>query len=184
MHVWWQMFFPTCWGWWPASKKSKKGGGQESVAFLKEGIQLGCVSQDTKPPKKSILRKSGKLGADSDTLRRMGSPAKHSKKSGVQDQLPHWRVFANGLCVSQVSHPRKSIPRKEGKMGSDHEFTFSKGTWPQQNSGNKGSIARNHSKVWTSRPQSVCAKHGIWRKMSLSSRQGTRPRSTPLPKHG
>ena len=41
------------------SKKSKKSGGQGSVALLKESNQLGCVFQDTEPPKKSIPRKSG-----------------------------------------------------------------------------------------------------------------------------
>ena len=41
-------------------KQSKKSGGKGSVASLKESKQLGCVSQDTDPPKKSTLRKSGK----------------------------------------------------------------------------------------------------------------------------
>ena len=41
------------------SKKSKKSGGKGSVAFLKESNQLGCVFQDTDPPKKSFPRKSG-----------------------------------------------------------------------------------------------------------------------------
>ena len=33
------------------------------------------------------------------------------------------------LGVSQDSHPRKSILRKEGKLGSKHTVKFSKGTW-------------------------------------------------------
>ena len=37
-------------------KKSKKSSGKGTVASLKESIQLGCVSQDTEPPKKSILQ--------------------------------------------------------------------------------------------------------------------------------
>ena len=37
------------------SKKSKKGGGEGSVALLKESMQLECVSQDCSP-RKSIGR--------------------------------------------------------------------------------------------------------------------------------
>ena len=32
-------------------------------------------------------------------------------------------------CVSQDSHPSKSVPRKEGQLGSNHTVQFSKGTW-------------------------------------------------------
>ena len=42
--------------------KSRRKVVQGSVALLKESKQLGCVSQDTEPPKKSILRKSGNFG--------------------------------------------------------------------------------------------------------------------------
>ena len=47
-------------------KKVKKSGGTGSVALLKNSKHLGCVFQDTEPPKsKSILRKSTKsLGSD------------------------------------------------------------------------------------------------------------------------
>ena len=34
-------------------------------------------------------------------------------------------------CVSQDSHPRKSIPREEGKLGSNHTVKLPKGTWHQ-----------------------------------------------------
>ena len=86
------------------SEKSMKSVGKGSVAVLKESTQLGCVSLDTEQPKKSILRKSGKLG-------------------------------------------------------SNRAVTFSKGTWHNiKKSGKKGSIARNCSKVRTSRTQSVCAE--------------------------
>ena len=44
------------------SKKSKKGGVKESVALLKESTQLGCAFQDSYP-RKSFLRKKGKLGS-------------------------------------------------------------------------------------------------------------------------
>ena len=41
------------------NKKSKKSGGQGSVALLKNSKQCGCVFQDTEPPKsKSISRRS------------------------------------------------------------------------------------------------------------------------------
>ena len=42
-------------------------------------------------------------------------------------------------CVPQDSHPRKSILRKEGKLGSNHAVKFSKGTWhPIKNRERKG----------------------------------------------
>ena len=44
------------------NKKSKKGGAKGSVAILKESTQWGCVSQQSYP-RKSILRKSGRLGS-------------------------------------------------------------------------------------------------------------------------
>ena len=46
------------------STKSKKSGGKGSVALLKESVQLGCVSQATHSPQKSILWKSGKFGSN------------------------------------------------------------------------------------------------------------------------
>ena len=45
------------------AKKSKDDGAKGSVALLKESTQLGCVSQDSYP-RKSILRKRGKLGSE------------------------------------------------------------------------------------------------------------------------
>ena len=39
-----QMPFPTCWAWWKASKKSKKGGAEGSVALLEDSVNLNCVS--------------------------------------------------------------------------------------------------------------------------------------------
>ena len=46
------------------SKKSKNGVAKGSVALFKESSQLGCVSRDSHP-RKSILRKEGKLGFES-----------------------------------------------------------------------------------------------------------------------
>ena len=43
-----------------SKKKQKKGSAKGQVALRKEYIQLGCVSQDSQP-RKSILRKAGKL---------------------------------------------------------------------------------------------------------------------------
>ena len=44
-------------------KKSKKRGVKGSVALFKESKQVGCVSQDSHP-RKSSLRKEGKLGSN------------------------------------------------------------------------------------------------------------------------
>ena len=52
-------------------------------------------------------------------------------------------------CVSQDSYPRKSILRKEGKLGSNRAVTFSKGTRNHTNSGEKVSIARSWPGGWS-----------------------------------
>ena len=36
-------------------------------------------------------------------------------------------------CVSQDSHPKNSILRKEGQMGSNHTVKFSQSTWHERN---------------------------------------------------
>ena len=101
--------------------------------------------------------------ANSDTLRSMGSPARSQRKVVRKDQLHYWRSLHNWGCVSQDSYPRKSIPRKDGKLGSNHTVTILQGhVAPHKNSGKNGSIARRHSKVWTSRARSV--RFQIWRK--------------------
>ena len=45
------------------SKKSKKGSAKGQAALRKEFVQLGCVSQKSKP-RESILRKSRKIGIE------------------------------------------------------------------------------------------------------------------------
>ena len=41
-------------------------------------------------------------------------------------------------CVSQDSHARKSLLRKEGNFDQKHAVEFSKGTWHQKNRERKG----------------------------------------------
>ena len=80
-----------------------------------------------------------------------GQPCKKSKRSDLKGSVALFKGSIQLGCVSQDSHPRKSIQRKEGKLGSNHTVNFSKGTWHHfKNSGKKGSIARNYSKVRTS----------------------------------
>ena len=58
-----------------------------------------------------------------------GQPSKKSKKSGVQGSVALLKESKQLGCVSQDSHPSKSILRKEGNFGSNHTVKFSKGTW-------------------------------------------------------
>ena len=44
------------------ARSQRKGGAKGSVALLKESTQLGCAFQDSYP-RKSFLRKKGKLGS-------------------------------------------------------------------------------------------------------------------------
>ena len=58
-----------------------------------------------------------------------GQPSRQSKKSGVKGSVALLQESIQLGYVSQDSHPRKSTPRKEGKLGSDHTVKFSKCTW-------------------------------------------------------
>ena len=68
------------------SRKSKNSGGKGSVALLKESIHLGLRVQDTEPLKKTILRKSGKLGSK---VHRLSSPRAHGTTSKIGRKRVH-----------------------------------------------------------------------------------------------
>ena len=83
-----------------------------------------------------------------------GQPSKKSKNSGVNGSVAFKESIQLG-CVSQDSYPRKSILRKR-KCGIKTRPQILQGhVAPNKISGKKGSIARRHSTVWTSRAQSV-----------------------------
>ena len=67
------------------------------------------------------------------TLRLTGSPVKKSKITGGKGSVASLQESFPLGCVSQDSHPRKSMQRKEGNLGSDHAVSFSKGTWHHMN---------------------------------------------------
>ena len=113
--------------------------------FLGESARTRHVVLGTLPCV-SILNQDANV-AKIATLR-VGQPRKKSKKSGVQGSVALLKESFHLGCVSQDSHQSKCNPRKEGQLGSNHTVKFSKGTWHhKKNSGNKGSIARRHSKV-------------------------------------
>ena len=64
-----------------------------------------------------------------DTLRRMVSPVKKSKKSGGKGSVALLKESLQLGCVSQDCPPKKSILWEVGKVGSNHTVKFSKGTW-------------------------------------------------------
>ena len=75
-------------------------------------------------------------------------PSKKSKKGGAKGSVVLFKESTQLGCASQGSYRRKSILREEGKLGSKNAVKFSKGTWHHRKiSGQKGSIARNYSKV-------------------------------------
>ena len=59
----------------------------------------------------------------------MGSPIKSRRTVGVKGSVALLKESIQLGCVSQDYHPRKSIRRKIGKLGSNHTIKFSKGTW-------------------------------------------------------
>ena len=132
------------------SKKSKRSGGKGSVALLMETKPLGCVSQDAKPPKKSIQRKSGKLGSNCTVSLSKGT-WHHLKKIG-KERVHRKEVF-------------KSVNLKNAIR-------------VRQN------LRTGHFRKLCNKKDAPAEMHGVWRKMSLSSKQRTRPHWTPPPKHG
>ena len=68
--------------------------------------------------------KNAKKTTDIDTLRLMGGPVK-SQRKGSDALLKESIQFG---CVSQNSHPSKSILRKAENFGPNHTVKFSKGT--------------------------------------------------------
>ena len=66
-----------------------------------------------------------------------GQPIKKSNKGGVKGSVASLKESILLGCVSQDSHPRKSILRKEGKLGSHHTVKFSNRTWYHTKTGER-----------------------------------------------
>ena len=66
-------------------------------------------------------------------------PNKKSKNGGAKGSVALLKESIQLGCVSQDYHTLQ----KEGKLRSNHAVKLSKSTWPEKNTGNKGSIARN-----------------------------------------
>ena len=68
-----------------------------------------------------------------------GQPSTKSKKSGVKGSGASLEESTPLGCVSQDSHPRNSILRKEGQIGiKSHRRTLQGFVAPRENSGKKG----------------------------------------------
>ena len=99
-------------------------------------------------------------------------------------------------CVSQDSHPRKSIQRKEGKLGSNHTVKFSKGAWHHIKIGKERvhreasfksanltnairalpDLRKGHKTKPRTKKDASAEWHETWRKMSTSSKIRTKLR--------
>ena len=64
-----------------------------------------------------------------------GKPSKKSKKGEGKGSVAILKGSIQLGCVSQDSHPSKSILRELGKLASKHAVKFSKGTWHQKKIG-------------------------------------------------
>ena len=58
-------------------------------------------------------------------------PNKKSKKDSAKGSVALLRELTLMNCVSQDPHPKNSILRREGQLGSSHTVKFSRGTWRQ-----------------------------------------------------
>ena len=56
-------------------------------------------------------------------------PNKKSKKRGANGSVAVLKELTWMNCVSRDPHPKKSIPWKEGQLGSSHKVQFSRSTW-------------------------------------------------------
>ena len=127
---------------------------------------------------------------DSDTLRLMPSPAR--SRRGVKGSVALLKDSVQLGCVSQDSHPSKSILREEGKLGPNHTVKFSQGTWhhiqkfwkervhreASFKSANLTSAIRAlpdlrmaHFRKPCNKKDAPAEKHWTWRKMSTSSKK-------------
>ena len=84
-------------------KKSKTSGVKGSVALSKESIRLGCVSQDC-PPRKSILRETGKLGSNH-TVKFSKGTWHHIK---IRDERFHREELSQGVNLMSVVLAREN----------------------------------------------------------------------------
>ena len=121
----------------PDRQPTKKSGGKGSVALLEKSEQLVNVSQQTEPPKKSILRKSGKSLGSNRTVR--------FSKGTLHPAKNRERVHRKELF--------RSVSRKSAIRG-------------RQNS------RIGHFRKPCNKNDAPAEKHGIWRKMSVSSHKG------------
>ena len=88
-------------------------------------------------------------------------PSKKSNKGGAKGSVDLWKESVQLGCVSQDTHPRMSILRKEGKLEPNHAVKFSKSTWHQiKILDRKGPSRGIILKVWTSWAWSLRAQ--VW----------------------
>ena len=75
-------------------------------------------------------------------------PSKKSKNGRAKGSVALLKESIQLNCVSQDLHPKKPTLRKEGEIGNrPYGKIIPEHVAPHQNSGKKGSIARNHPKV-------------------------------------
>ena len=121
-----------------------------------------------------------------------------------EDPLLYWRSLFNWVVCPKISL-RKKIRRKVGKWGiKSHRQILQGHVAPHEKFGNervhrkelctsaslknairvRQSMRRGHFRKPCDTNDAPAEKHGTWQNMLLSSKQGTRPRSALLPKHG
>ena len=107
------------------STKSRKESAEGSVASLKEKVHIGCVSQDS-CPKKSILRKVGKLGSNASA----GHKVKFSGGTWHQSKIRERKGPFRGIIPKCEPHERNPCaPRFEDRS---HEETSREESWARE----------------------------------------------------
>ena len=117
-----------------------------------------------------------------------GQPSKKSKRTGGKGSVASLQESFPLGCVPQDSHPRRSVQRKEGNLGSNHAVSFSKGTWHhmkirESKGPSPGDIQKcephERSQMWGKNvrrnlaPGKMREWHGICWKMSFLAQQNT-----------
>ena len=128
---------------------------------------------------------------------------KECKKSGGKGSVTLLKEFVQVGSVSQDYHPRKSILREVGKLGSNHTIKFSKGTWPHIKIGERKGPSQGIMHMCNPQERDPCApkfqertqektfhsercarrEHVTWRNMSTSWKMRTWLCFTLFPKH-
>ena len=142
---------------------------------IRNSRQTGKTPSKVQAIKDRAHEKEGKdslaRSAVFDMLRRRRSPAKRQRRVVRQDQLLLLKEYLQLGCVSQGSHPSKSVLWNAGNLGSKHTVNFSRSTWHQQKKRERKGPSRGIAQKREPRERYPCAPEFVDRSREITSQQ-------------